>query len=203
MKLPEREFYTLHEVAARWGCTLADISGWSTAGDLDVFTGIPPTFCGDARIAGTVVVCTMDILPMFRRTGTGPQNAHLRRVRTESTPDWLFVTDPPQGVEVSIADLLLRSKQVLKFEDTHDLLRRISGGTGSTSPFDWDGMTKAFLIRIHERGIPASKTEMIGDIQDWFVANSNGDDIPSERSIRRHVDDLWKMLAELKRDEHT
>ena len=30
MKLPQREFYTLHEVAARWGCALADISGWST-----------------------------------------------------------------------------------------------------------------------------------------------------------------------------
>jgi len=88
---------------------------------------------------------------------------------------------------VSIADLLVRSKQVLKFEDTHDLLRRVSGGTGSTSPYDWDGMTKAFLIRIHERGIPATKAELIGDIQDWFVAHSNGDDIPSERSIRGSV----------------
>ncbi len=87
MALPPRAFFTVHETAARWGCTLADISGWSTAGDLDVITGIPPTFCGDARIAGTVVVCTMDILPMFRRTGTGPQNAHLRRVRTENAPD--------------------------------------------------------------------------------------------------------------------
>ena len=83
MKLPQREFYTLHEVAARWGCALADISGWSTAGELDVITGIPPTFCGTTRVAGTVVVCTMDILPMFRRTGTGPQNAHLRRLRVE------------------------------------------------------------------------------------------------------------------------
>jgi hypothetical protein len=35
------------------------------------------------------------------------------------------------------------------------------------------------------------------------VANSNGNDIPSERSIRRHVDDLWKMLTELKRDENS
>ena len=103
---------------------------------------------------------------------------------------------------MSIADLLVRSKQVLKFEDTHDLLRRVSGGTGSASPYDWDGMNKAFLVRIHERGIPATKAEMIGDIQDWFVAHSNGDDIPSERSIRRHVDDLWKTLSELKHDEN-
>lgn len=201
MKLPQREFYTLHEVAARWGCALADIAGWSTAGQLDVITGIPPTFCGTTRVAGTVVICAMDILPMFRRTGTGPQNALLRRLRTEDAVDWLFVTDPPEGVDVSIADLLVRSKQVLKFEEAHDLLRRVSGGTGSASPYDWDGMTKAFLIRVHERGIPASKAEMIGDIQDWFVAHSNGDDVPSERTIRRHVDDLWKMLTELKKAE--
>jgi hypothetical protein len=180
---------------------LADISGWSTAGQLDVITGIPPTFCGDTRVAGTVVICTMDIVPMFRRCGTGPKNAQLLRLRTEDATDWLFVTEPAEGVDVSVADLLLRGKQVLKFEDTHDLLRRISGGTGSASPYDWDGMTKAFLVRIHVRGIPATKAEMIGDIQDWFVAHTKGDDIPSERSIRRHVDDLWKMLTELKKGE--
>ena len=65
MKLPQREFYTLQEVAARWGCTLADIAGWSTAGQLDVVTGIPPTFCGTTRVAGTVVVSTMDILSLI------------------------------------------------------------------------------------------------------------------------------------------
>jgi len=42
MKLPQREFYTLHEVAARWGCALADIAGWSTAGKFDVITGTLP-----------------------------------------------------------------------------------------------------------------------------------------------------------------
>ncbi|PKQ10699.1 MAG: hypothetical protein CVT70_18095 [Alphaproteobacteria bacterium HGW-Alphaproteobacteria-1] len=202
MKLPQREFYTLHEVAARWGCALADIAGWSAAGQLDVITGIPPTVCGSTTVSGTVVICTMDIVPMFRRCGTGPTTAQLRRLRTEDATDWLFVTDPPEGVDVSIADLFVRSKQVMKFEDTHDLLRRVSGGTGSTSPYDWDGMTKAFLIRIHDHGIPASKAEMISDIQDWFVTNSNGDDIPSERSIRRHVDDLRKTLSELRQDEN-
>ena len=50
---------------------------------------------------------------MFRRCGTGPKNAQLRRLRTESDGEWLFVTEPAQGVDVSIADLLLRSKQVM------------------------------------------------------------------------------------------
>ena len=43
MKLPPREYYTVHEAAARWGCTLADIAGWSAKGRFDIVTGIPPT----------------------------------------------------------------------------------------------------------------------------------------------------------------
>ena len=42
MKLPKREFYTVHEVAARWGYTIADVAGWSVAGHFDILTGIQP-----------------------------------------------------------------------------------------------------------------------------------------------------------------
>ena len=35
MKLPKREFYTVHDVAARWGYTIADVAGWSVAGHFD------------------------------------------------------------------------------------------------------------------------------------------------------------------------
>jgi hypothetical protein len=66
-----------------------------------------------------------------------------------------------------------------------------------------DPNSKTLLIRIHEHGIPATKAEMIGDIQDWLVANSNGDEITIERSIRRHVDDLWKTLTVPKRAGNT
>jgi hypothetical protein len=65
MKLPQREFYTLHEVAARWGCTLADIAGWSAAGQLDVITGIPPTVCGSTPCVRDVVRCST--FPLFLR----------------------------------------------------------------------------------------------------------------------------------------
>lgn len=88
MRLPQREYYTVHEVATRWGCTIADIAGWSSKGRLDIVTGVPPVICGSDLIAGEVVVSAFDILPMFRRCGTGPQSAFVRRVRANGSSDW-------------------------------------------------------------------------------------------------------------------
>lgn len=197
MKLPHREYFTVHEVAARWGCTIADIAGWSSKGRIDIVTGIPPVLCGSETIAGEVLVCAFDILPMFRRSGTGPQSTKLRRLRVCDRDEWLLITDPAGGIEISVADLLVPGRQVHQFEDDHDLMRRVSGGTGSASPYDWEGMMQALVIRIHERGLPASQSELIADMQDWFADQSDGDQIPDERSIRRRVSAIWKMLAQL------
>jgi hypothetical protein len=59
---------------------------------------------------------------------TCPQKADLRRLRPEAAVYWIFVTDPPDGADVSITDILVRGKQVPKLEDAYDLLRRFSGG---------------------------------------------------------------------------
>ncbi len=199
MKLPPREYYTVHEAAARWGCTIADIAGWSAKARFDIVTGIPPTVCGSETVAGEVAVAAFDMLPMFRRYGIGPQSAHVRRVRPVGTSDWLFVTDPAAGVEVSIADLLITGEQIRRFEDDHDLMRRIAGGTGSISPYDWDGMMNALIVRIHEHGLPASQAELIRDMQDWFAEQTEGDDFPDERSVRRRVNAVWKTLTQLQK----
>lgn len=157
MKLQKREFYTVHEVAARWGYTIADVAGWSAAGHFDILTGIPPTMCGEKVVAGEVIISAFDILPMFRRCGTGPQTAWLRRVRTKAETEWQLITDPVAGVEVSVADLLISGQHVHRFEEKNELFRRVSGSTGSVSPYDWEGMLQAVALRIHERGIPASQ----------------------------------------------
>ena len=195
MRLPQREFYTVHEVAARWGCTTADIAGWSATGNFDILTGIPPTTCGEKIIAGEVIVAAFDILPMFRRSGTGPQTARVRRVRARGETDWLLITDPAEGVEVSVADLLIAGQQVQRFEEKNEPFHRVSGGTGSVSPYDWEGMLQALTLRIHERGLPASQGELVAEMQDWFVAHSDGNDVPDERSIRRRITPIWRGLT--------
>lgn len=199
MKLPPREYYTVHEAAARWGCTIADIAGWSTRGRFEIITGIPPTTCSDRTVAGEVVVAAFDMLPMFRRSGEGPMTALVRRVRPVDHTDWLHVTDPLAGVEVWLTDLMITGAQVLQFEEDHDLVRRIAGGAGSISPYDWEGMMNALIVRIHEHGLPATQAELIRDLQDWFADQSDGEEIPDERSIRRRINTVWRTLDRMQK----
>ena len=195
MKLPKREFYTVHEVAARWGYTIADVAGWSAAGHFDILTGIPPAMCGEKVVAGEVIISAFDILPMFRRCGTGPQTAWLRRVRTKGEADWQLITDPLAGVEVSVAAVSISGQHVHRFEEKNELFRRVSGSTGSVSPYDWEGMLQALALRIHERGLTASQSELVAEMQDWFVEHSDGNDVPDERSIRRRITPIWRELT--------
>ncbi|KDB04992.1 hypothetical protein U879_03990 [Defluviimonas sp. 20V17] len=175
---------------------IADIAGWATVGKFDIVTGISRVICGSIAVSGLVAVSTMDLLPMFRRCGTGPTTYHMRRIRPEDSAEWLTVTDPISGVPVSLADLLLRRTDVERFEDDHDLVRRIPSATGAgvTSPYDWDGMTLAVIRRIHDQGLPATQAELVAEMQDWFAQTSETGLMPDERTIRRRITPIWRTL---------
>ena len=194
MALPPRAFFTLHETASRWGCTIADIAGWAAEGKFDIVTGIPLAVCDDEKVSGKVTLSPMDMLPLFRRSGTGPTAIKLLRMKPEPGRDWAYVTEPADGVEVSIADLLISGQDVLRFEDDYDLLRRIGGGTGALSPYDWEGMYVTMIKRIHEQGLPATQAELIGELQEWFADVAENDEVPEESTIRRRLRPFWRAL---------
>ena len=194
MALPPRAFFTVHEAASRWGCMIADIAGWATEGKLNIITGIPLAVCETEKVAGLITISPMDMLPLFRRDGTGPGSVRLQRIKPDAREDWLFVTEPDDGVEVSIADLLISGPDVLRFEDEYDLLRRIGGGSGALSPYDWEGMYVAMIQRIHEHGLPATQTELIGELQEWFTTVSETGEVPDESTIRRRLRPVWRAL---------
>lgn len=194
MALPPRAFFTLYETASRWGCMIADIAGWATEGRLNIVTGIPLAVCNSEKVAGLIVISPMDMLPLFLRSGTGPTSVKLLRIKPEPGRDWLYVTEPVEGVEVSIADLLISGQDVLRFEDEHDLLRRIGGGTGALSPYDWEGMYVTMIKRIHERGLPTTQAELIGELQEWFVNVAENGEVPDESTIRRRLRPFWRAL---------
>lgn len=194
MVLPSRAFFTLQETSTRWGCTIADIAGWSTEGKLDIFTGIPLAICGSEKVSGKITISPMDMLPLFRRSGTGPTVIKLQRVKPEHAKDWCYVTEPADGIDVSIADLLISGHDVLRFEEDYDLLRRIGGGTGSRSPYDWEGMYVTMIQRIHDRGLPATQAELIGELQEWFANVVENGEVPDESTIRRKLSPFWRAL---------
>ena len=110
MALPPRVFFTLHEASARWGCNIADIAGWAHTGRFQILTGIPPVRCGEEIIAGMVVLSPMELLPLFRRCGTGPSEGVMRRIQPLARQDWLLITDPAGGMTARrmISRLVLR-----------------------------------------------------------------------------------------------
>jgi hypothetical protein len=201
MALPPRVHFTLHEAAARWDCTLADIAGWASVGRFDIVTAIPPVTRGRQIIAGYVVVSVTDIMQMFRRCGTGPTKSVLRRVRPRDQDEWIMITDPagimitdPAGIEVTLSDLLIMADDVRRFEADCDLLRRPASHIGSTARYDWEGMYISLMVRIHDQGLPATQAEWLGEVQEWFVANGDGGEVPDERTIRRRLTPIWKAL---------
>ena len=194
MNLPQREYFTIHEVAARWGCSIADIAGWAVKGKIDILTGIPPVRAGDEIMAGEVIVAAFDILPAFRRCYKAPKIIRLGRLRPPDRAEWLLVTAPEDGVQVCIADLLIASAQVHRFEDQNTMLRRVVAAGGSSSSYNWEGMLQALSLYLYEYGLPASQGALVAEMQEWFVMNSNGNDVPDERSIRRRITPLWQEL---------
>jgi hypothetical protein len=196
MALPPRVYFTLHEAAARWDCTLADIAGWASVGRFDIMTAIAPLFVGSQIVSGYVVVSVTDILQMFRRCGTGPTISSLRRVRPKDQEDWIMIADPTDRIEVTLVDLLIMADDVHRFETDCDLLRRPASHIGSTARYDWDGMYISLIRRVHEHGVPETQAEWVGEVQEWFVKKSESGEVPDERTIRRRLTPIWKALRE-------
>lgn len=194
MALPPRVFFTLHEASARWGCNIADIAGWADTGRFQILTGIAAVRCGEEIIAGKVVLSPMELLPLFRRCGTGPSEGVMRRIQPLGRQDWLLITDPAGGIPVAIADMMILAEEVHAFEEENEIVRRTASGPGATSPYDWEGMTVALILRIHDHGFPATQAELIAEMQEWFAGQTDGKKMPDSRSIRRRITPIWKAV---------
>ncbi|OUS07845.1 hypothetical protein A9Q96_04920 [Rhodobacterales bacterium 52_120_T64] len=196
MGLPPRAYYSLFEAAARWDCSLSDIAGWASVGRFDIVSGIGPALCGEALLAGFVTVSVSDILPMFRRGGTGSSHGHLRRIRGVDAEDWSVVTEPAGGLAITLEDLVIMADQVRRFEEECSLLQRPAVHVGSTAKYDWDGMYRALIRRVHDQGVPSTQAAWVGEMQEWFIARSKSGEVPDERTIRRRLNPIWKALRD-------
>ena len=196
MALPPRPFYTLIEAAARWGCAPADIVGWAAVDQIEIVTSIPPSCFGGRSVAGIVVVAAPDILPMFRRCGSGPESCEIRRVREVGGKEWWAVCLNDPGARVAKADLMIMADEVARFENEFEIFNRNLGGGGSgpAPRYDWDGFYADLIVRIHEHGLPKTQSELIGQMQEWFISTSG--EAPDESGIRRRINPIWRALRQ-------
>ena len=196
MTLPPRAFFSLNEFSARWGCSHADVAGWSIVGHLSIVTGIAPVICGTQPVAGMVAVNAADMMKMFRRDGPSDEECRVIRVRPEGSTDWLHITEPAGGVMVKRTDLLLMAVDMGRFADDPDHTRRPASPPGAASRYDWDGAIIMLFCRFNDRGIPATQVELIAEVQDWFAQNSPTGEIPEESTARKNIAPIWRALRE-------
>jgi hypothetical protein len=196
MSLPPRAFFSVTETAARWGCALADVAGWSHVGHLSMVTGIASVVCGKLNVAGMVVVSAADMMKMFRRHGQIEEECRVFRIRPEGSAEWQYITDPPEGVLIKLSDLMLKADEVQKFEDERDLLRHPVASPGSAPRYDWEAVYIMLFCRFNDRGMPATQAELITEVQDWFAQNSPTGEIPEESTTRKKIAPIWRALRE-------
>ncbi|MBM9593429.1 hypothetical protein [Roseitranquillus sediminis] len=194
-----RAFWTLPEVAGRWGCRAEDVAAWAAAGQIEISTVVPPVVCSGEFIEGLVAISVTDVMPMFRRDGSGPNSSRVRRLRPENC-EWRYITDPPKGLTVKKVDLVLTAAEMNRFEVEHSIFERRATPAvpapvaSSHLKYDWDAMWVHVLQRVHEQGLPETQREFVSEIQEWFIRRSADGDAPDERTIRRRLTPAWRTL---------
>jgi hypothetical protein len=191
-----RVFFTMTEAAARWGYAPADIAGWAHQGQLEIVTGIAPVKCGEEPAAGLVAISVADILPMFRRSGTGPREMPVRRIRALGKDEWMVITEPAEGVIVYMDDLLILADEFHRFETENEIFGRPHAGKGPEPKFDWDGFWRAVALYVHEHGVPPTLKEFTEVMSNWFLDQSDGKSSPSDSVIRKKLSPLWNRLRQ-------
>lgn len=192
MSLPPRALYTLTEVAARWRCSIADIVEWAFSGHLEILVAIPPTRFGGQLFSDMVAVAPSDLLAMCPRFGDGPEETLIRRVRQPGCDVWSFAYAPEEGLLIRRTDLMIPLDALARFEDRHSVFRRSSAGPATK--YDWEAFYRALMIHVHDKGLPDSMTELVGEMQDWFVRHSPEGEAPDESTIRKRISPIWRQL---------
>ncbi|HLS18775.1 MAG TPA: hypothetical protein VK090_03110 [Paracoccaceae bacterium] len=192
MSLPKRFLFTLAEAAARWGCHVADIAEWAMSGHLEILVAIPPTHFGGKILSDLVVIAPGDIMAMFRRCGTGPREGFIHRARPLDGHKWKCILPPNAGLPVMRDDLMLRADALARFEEEHGIFRRV--GASTASGYDWESFYGAMMLRIFRSGLPEKQSDLVSEMQGWFIANSVGGDAPDESTIRKRVSPIWRKL---------
>ena len=192
MSLPKRALFALSEAAARWGCHVADIAEWALSGHLEIMVVIPPTCFDGEVLADLVAIAPGDIMAMFRRCGTGPREGVIRRARMPGGSEWKHIPLPDAGLRVTRDDLLIQAGTLARFEEEHGVFRRVN--SNPTKSYDWEGFYGALILRIFQNGLPEKQGDLVGEMLDWFIANSTDGDAPDESTVRKRVSPILRML---------
>jgi hypothetical protein len=135
MKLPQKDHYSLAELAERWHATMADVQYYAVHGMLDVQTWLDmpavklyrlkktvdgdhvPVNVGLDSYHDYVVVDPRELRKIFRNDGKSP----IAKYRPVSKADFIKPFIPTDGVPVAANDLVVSRAERDRFERTHGM----------------------------------------------------------------------------------
>lgn len=195
MPLPPRPFYSPFEVATRWECDVADIIDWAVAGHLHILVLIPPCTIGGRIFSDVVEVAPSDIHLLLRRFDRSSGKVRIMRLRYPGEPEWTVAVEGEEGLMTGQLDLLIAADDIAAFEGLYVGSAR-GGSSGTSGKYDWDGCMAAMLIHARDYGLPANQAELIGVMQEWFVAHSPRGEAPDESTIRKRLNPIWQRIRD-------
>ena len=194
MGFPQQSLFTVLEISVKWGCTQAQILDWAIADDIELVAGFPPVKLGEEQASGLMGVAGSEVRPLFRPFGGAAKKVHVRQVKRPGSSDWQRITEPIAGARMEAADILMRATEIERFESAHGFARPRASGPGVPPRYDWDQFYVALIRRLFHDGMPESLRALVGEMQDWFIANSAAGEAPDESTIRKRISAVWREL---------
>ncbi|MDT8858509.1 hypothetical protein RNZ50_26495 [Paracoccaceae bacterium Fryx2] len=194
MAFPAQYFYSILDVAGRWGCTQTAVVNWAISGELDLVAGFSPILFGDEPAAGLLVVSASDVRPLFRPFGKAAKKIFVKQARRIGTEELKLITKPARGLRLTAADIMITAREIDRFEDAHGIGRTRNAGPGAPGRYDWEGFHMALFKRIYTGGFPLQQRDLVIEMQEWFIANSDAGEAPDESTIRRRIKAIWQEL---------
>lgn len=194
MAFPAQYFYSILEVAGRWGCTQTEVINYALSDEISLVAGFSAVKFGTDCAAGLMHVPGSEVRALFRPYGKGAKKIYMTQARRSPGEDWKTITEPARGVRLTAADIMITSKEIDRFEEAHNIGRTRSAGPGTPTKYDWEAFHFALFKRIFQRGFPLQQRELVLEMQEWFIANSADGEAPDESTIRRRIKAICQEL---------
>ena len=194
MAFPAQFFYSVLDVAGRWGCTQTEVINYAMSDEISLVAGFSAVKFGDDCAAGLMQVPGSEVRALFRPYGKGAKKIYVTQARQTAVDPWRTITEPVRGVRLAAADIMITAREIDRFAEAHGIGRTRNGGPGAPRKYDWDGFYVALFKRHYTDGFPIQMRDLVSGMQEWFIANSAEGEAPDESTIRRRIKAIWQEL---------
>lgn len=194
MGFPPKEFYTVDELSSRWDTPPLKIIEWAMSRKIELVIALPEAEFEGGQEAEYASVRAAQIRPLFRSYADAERFVLICRATPPGSEAPLRIVKPPDGAKIMAADVMALLAEVERFEEEHNLVRRVVVGPGAPTRHSWERFYVEMCCRIFHDGLPDTQTELVELMQDWIMDDPNWGEPPDPSTIRKKVKVVWQRL---------